>query len=61
MDEIYEKVSRHVDDAIGLEEKQRNMQGKLSVLQEQRDKIKDKVKDLSGDVDGQATAASFDA
>jgi|TARA_B110000285_G_C14596736_1_gene368835 hypothetical protein len=37
------------------------MQGKLTVLQEQRDKIKDKVKDLSGDVDGQATAASFDA
>ena len=28
------------------------MQGKLTVLQEQRDKIKDKVKDLSGDVDG---------
>jgi len=25
IDEIYEKISRHVDDEISLEEKQRNM------------------------------------
>jgi len=31
---MYEKVCRHVEDAIALEEKERNMAGKLSLLQE---------------------------